>query len=124
MIDEVYPEIRDFVNIDYSGVAFTDGEWMITELCHYSKSAFLDILDINTATCIVESDKEKYRNANKDAAMMMEIPVSYKSIAYKRLEQLESKSRPYIIPDIAYDSTFGLVADNITPSNYKQFEFL
>lgn len=124
MIDVVYPEIRDFVNIDYSGVVFSDGEWLIKELCHFSKSAFLDLLDINAATCVVESDKEKYKNSRKDAAMVLEIPVSYRSIAYRHLEQLENKTRPYVIPDSAYDKELGLLVDNLTPSNYKQFEFL
>lgn len=117
LIDNVYPEIRDFVDIDYSGVVYADGEWCITELCHYSKSAFLDLLDINSATCIVESDKEKYMNSGREEAMMLEIPVSYRSIAYRHLEQIDNKSRPYIIPDIAYDEVIGLVADNLTPSN-------
>lgn len=124
LIDNVYPEILDFVDIDCSGVIFADGEWCITELYHYSKSAFLNLLDINSATCIVESDKERYKNSGRDEAMMLEIPVSYRSIAYRHLEQIEHKARPYIIPDIAYDKVVGLLAENLTPSNYKQFEIL
>lgn len=122
MIDSVYPEIKDFVDIDYSGVAFSDGKWMITELCHYSKSAFLDLLDINSVTCVVESDKDKYEALRKEDAMMLEIPVSYRTIAYRHLEQIENKSKPYVIPDRVYDEEFGLIAENLGPSNYNQFE--
>lgn len=110
-IDEVYPEIRDSVDIDYSTVIFENGEWMITELCHYSNSAFFDQLDINTSVCVTESERELYKCANKDLSMQREIPVSYKSIGHKYLEQLKCKSRPFVIPDKAYDSEMGLILE-------------
>lgn len=123
LIDSVYPDAK-FMNIDYSGVAFVGGEWIIKELCHYSKSAFLDLLDINSAVCITEADKHTYMDSRSDDSMLMEIPVSYQSIAYRHLEQLECKSRPFVIPDSAYDGMKGLLAENAVPSNYKQFEII
>ena len=33
MIDKVYPDI-DFHNIDYTGDAFSNGSWLMKELCH------------------------------------------------------------------------------------------
>ncbi len=122
MIDRVYPDTK-FMNIDYSGVAFAGGEWMIKELCHHAKSALLDVLDINSATCIVESDKDEYLNLPL-SRMEQEIPVSFRSIAYNKLEQMESGSRPFVVPDKAYDSERGLLMEFAKPEFLTKYEFL
>lgn len=123
MMDKVYPEIC-FENIDFSGAVFTDGRWQIKELCHHSKSALLEALDINSAVCIVENDKEAYLNGNTVEKTEMEIPVSYHLIAHRRLEQIDAGMRPFIIPDKAYDSEKGLLVEYATPEYYKSFEIL
>ncbi len=122
MIDRVYPDTR-FMNIDYSGVAFAGGEWMIKELCHNAKSALLDVLDINSATCILESEKDEYQNF-PFRRMEQEIPVSFRSIAYNKLEQIESGSRPFVVPDKAYDSQKGLLMEFAKPEYLSKYEFL
>jgi CRISPR-associated endonuclease/helicase Cas3 len=109
LIDMVYPDTK-FMNLDYSGVVFVDGKWMIKELCHNAKSALLDVLDINSTACIAESDKEEYLN-NPLNRMMLEIPVSYNSIAYKGLPQMEIGSQPFVAPDEAYDEEKGLLIE-------------
>ena len=109
LIDTVYP-IIDFKSIDWSGAIFKEGEWCIKELCHHAKSALLDVLDINSATCIRESDREDYLNNPLDR-MPLEIPVSYNSIAYKGLLQIETGSLPFIIPDEAYDNERGFLME-------------
>ena len=110
LIDMVYP-IIDFKSIDWSGAIFKEGEWCIKELCHNAKSALLEVLDINSATCIRESDREAYLNNPLDR-MMLEIPVSYNSIAYKGLPQMETGSLPFVIPDETYDNERGLLIDS------------
>ena len=122
MIDAVYPDTK-FMNLDYSGVVFIDGKWVIKELCHHAKSALLEVLDINSATCIQESDKEEYFHTPKNR-MILEIPVSYKSIAYKKLQQIDVGSRPFIIPDKAYDGEKGLQIDLAKPEMFAQYELL
>lgn len=122
LIDKVYPDTK-FMNLDYSGVVFVDGKWMIKELCHNAKSALLDVLDINSAACIAESDKEEYLN-NPLNRMMLEIPVSYKSVAYKKLEQLGKGSRPFVIPDKAYNDETGLLIEYASPDFFTKYEFL
>lgn len=122
MIDTVYPGTK-FISLDYSGVVFADGKWMIKELCHNAKSALLEVLDINSAVCIQESDKEKYLHT-PTSRMMLEIPTSYKSIAYKKLEQIDVGSRPFIIPDRAYDNEKGLLLEYATQEMLTQCEFL
>ena len=113
LIDMVYPDSK-FMNLDYSGVIFANGKWMIKELCHHAKSALLEVLDINSATCIKECDKDDYLN-NPFDRMMLEIPVNYKSISHKGLAQIETGSMPFVIPDKAYDNKKGLLIDLAKP---------
>jgi CRISPR-associated endonuclease/helicase Cas3 len=96
---------------------------MITELCHNAKSALLDVLDINSAVCIKEDDKEEYLK-NPAVRMNLEIPSSYKSIAYRNLEQLNTGSRPYVIPNKAYDDEMGLLMEYAKPEFLTKYEIL
>ena len=123
MIDQVYPMV-DFQNIDYTGVAFLNGKWLLKALCHHSKSALLETLDINYAVCITEEDKERYVYANGSERIEMEIPVSYHSIAHRRLEQLNNGSRPFVIPNKGYDDEKGLMPDLCKTEYYQSFEIL
>src|SRR5574344_101146 len=120
MIDTVYPKI-DFSNIDYTGIAFRKGSWMIKELCHKPKSALLETLDINSAICIVQSDDTKYRESSFVEQSGMEIPVSFRSVKYSNLNQLDIASRPYIIPDCAYSDELGLVMEKAKSNLYNLF---
>lgn len=123
LLDKVYSKI-EFQNIDFSGAIFTDGEWQLKELCHYPKSALLETMDINSAVCITESDKETYLEGNALVRTELEIPVSYHSIAHRNLDQINDGMRPFVIPDKAYDKERGLLIDNASPTNYKSFEIL
>lgn len=117
-IDSVYPDTR-FLNLDYSGVVFVDGKWQIKELCHYPKSALLEVLDINSAVCITENDINTYINGNTFNRAELEISVSYKSMAFNNLEQIDEGSRPFIIPNQAYDTEKGLIAEYTKPQYYN-----
>ena len=117
-IDTVYPDAK-FLNLDYSGVVFVDGKWQIKELCHYPKSALLDVLDINSAVCITENDIKTYLSGNAFNRAVLEIPVSYKSMAFNNLEQIDEGSCPFIIPNQAYDTEKGLIAEFTKPQYYK-----
>lgn len=122
MIDMVYPDTK-FMSLDYSGAVFVDGQWLITELCHNAKSALLDVLDINSAVCITENDKEEYLK-NPVVRMDLEIPTSYNSIAYRKLDQLNIGSRPFVIPNKAYDDEMGLLNEYAKPEFFTKYEFL
>ena len=123
LIDKVYPNIN-IQNIDYTGVAFLNGKWLLKELCHHPKSALLETLDINSAVCITESDKEKYLQGNGQERAEMEIPVSYHSIAHRNLDQLNEGTRPFVIPDKGYDKKMGLLPDYCKTEYYQTFEIL
>ena len=116
LLDGVYPEII-FGDIDV-GVCFKEKEWRIKTLRHYSKSALLETLDIDSVACITESEKEVYENSSFEKQMGLEIPVSYKSIGYNRLDQSGFGNRPFIVPDKAYSPEFGLIMKYVMPQYY------
>lgn len=116
MLNTVYPEIL-FTDINMNTV-FKDGKWRIKELCHNPKSALLEIMDIDSAACICEQDREEYIRSNYIEQTKMEIPVSYRSVAFKQLDQLKEGMRPFIVPDMAYTTQAGLYAELVKPSNY------
>ncbi len=111
MIDTVYPDIP-ISSIDYSGAVFVDGKWRIKELCHNAKSALLELLDINSVVCITESDRQQYIN-NAASRTELEIPISFKSIMHKKLEQINQGSRPYVVANDAYSIEKGLMTELI-----------
>lgn len=123
MIDSVYTSIH-IENIDYGGVAFFDGNWQLKALCHQPKSALLETLDINSAVCIKEEDKENYLSGNASERTYLEIPVSYHSIAHKNLEQINKGMRPFVIPNKGYDDELGLLPDFCKTEHYQSFEIL
>lgn len=117
MIDSVYPSI-EFVNIDLNAV-FKEGKWMIKELWHNSKSALLETLDIDSVACIDEADKDRYDTSFYEEQAKMEIPVSYRSVAYRGLDKLANGSKPFVIPSKAYDKDLGFLVDFAKPEFYN-----
>lgn len=123
MLDKVYPD-EHFMNIDYSGAIFVNGKWMMKELRHNSKSALLETLDIDSATCIVQSDEEQYNRKESVMRSELEIPVSYRSVAYLGLRMNKHGTCPYVIPDEAYDCELGLLPDKLRDESNKTYDFL
>ena len=107
MLDEVYPDAR-FMNIDYSGVVFKDNQWRLKKLCHCAKSALLEVLNINSVSCILESDVESYKEGNSNERIKMEIPMSFKSVGFNRLQVVKMGTYPFVVPDKSYTESMGL----------------
>lgn len=118
LIDQVYPTV-DKLDIDLDAV-FVNGKWRLKELWHLPKSALIEKLDIDSVVCITQEDDEtgKYREADKEGRILMEIPVRYNSLRWKNLKQLSVGSRPFIIPDMAYSSEKGLDFAKVGTENY------
>jgi len=116
LLDIVYPEIN-FLDIDMNSV-FNNGKWKIKELCHNPKSALLEILDIDSISCVCESDKDDYIQGKYIERSKLEIPVSYHSVAHNGLEQLQDRPKPFIIPDKAYNSELGFLIEFARPEFY------
>ncbi len=116
LIDTVYPSI-EFVNIDVNAV-FKDEKWIIKELWHNSKSAILETLDIDSVACIDEADKDIYESSTYEDQVKMEIPVSYRSVAYRGLDISAYGSKPFIIPSKAYNKELGFLIEFAKPEFY------
>lgn len=118
LIDYVYPKVEN-LNIDSEAV-FVDGKWRLKQLWHLPKSALIEKLDIDSVVCITQEDDEtsRYKEADKEEQIMMEIPVRYTSLRWKNLKQLSVGSHPFIVPDMAYTSDRGLDFSKVGAENY------
>ena len=116
-IDQVFPIIED-INVDKTTI-FKDGKWRIEKLVHHPKSVLLDELDIDSATCITETDKDHYENARYEHRMAYEIPIRYNTIARRELDRSTVGTYPFVVPDKAYSPTMGLLVELAEPKNYN-----
>jgi len=105
MIDSVFPVI-DIPEIEEHAIFKRSGEWTINRLTHRPKSFLLEQLEIDSVSCITESDVQRYLFADNEERMQMEIPVRYWAVC--KFNQLLSGNRPFIVPDSAYSPETGL----------------
>jgi CRISPR-associated endonuclease/helicase Cas3 len=115
-IDTVFTEI-DFLKIEQHSVFKETGKWNIDKLTHNSKAILMDLLDIDSATCICEENEDNYEMATPEQKAMME--VSTRFYVVRGLRQLEKGSCPFVIPDIAYSPELGLNVEMARPENYN-----
>lgn len=118
LIDRVYPTVERLdINLD---AVFVDGKWRLKELCHLPKSALIEKMDIDSVVCITQADDEtgRYRDANQEERILMEIPVKYNSLRWKKLKQSTVGSHPFVIPDMAYSAEKGLDFTKVGVENY------
>lgn len=115
-IDLVYPT-SEFIDIDWN-TTFYNGEWNIRKLWHKDKSALLEVLDIESVTCITQTDLAYYETASFEEKMKLEIPAPFRSVGYRKLDQSHVGSRPFIIPTKAYDNKMGFLIDYAKPEFY------
>ena len=101
---------------------FKNGEFHLKELAHEPKSVLLESLEIDSVSCIVQSDISRYRNANSDERISFEIPYCYWSLANKNLDVVNFGNHPFVIPDKAYSSVLGVLSDYIEPMYYNRDE--
>lgn len=125
LIDAVYPQIKR-INIGLDAV-FVDGQWRLKELRHLPKSALIEMLDIDSVACITQQDDDmgRYREATEEERILMEIPVRYSSLRWKKLKQLSIGSHPFVIPDVAYSADRGLDFSKLGAEYYDtNYQFL
>jgi CRISPR-associated endonuclease/helicase Cas3 len=113
-IDYVFPTI-DFMNIEEHAVFKSDGRILIDKLTHRSKSILLELLDIDSVSCITEQDRMKFEDSYFEERMEMEIPARYFSV--NKMTQSQKGSKPFIVPDRAYDPELGLDLKLINEKN-------
>lgn len=109
-IDEVFKSI-DFLNIEEHAVFKTDGRITIDYLTHNSKAILFDLLQIESVSCILESDEYEYNNGDFESRLLLEIPTYY--YAVMKMRQSPKGNKPFIIPDAAYCPKLGLSVNKI-----------
>ncbi|REA58461.1 CRISPR-associated helicase/endonuclease Cas3 [Dyadobacter luteus] len=113
-IDIVFPAIN-FLNIEQHSKFKSDGRITIDKLTHVSKSILFELLEIDSVSCIRESDKDEYEESNFERRLELEIPVRYFSVC--KMIQSKKGNKPFIIPDSAYDLARGLTVKEISDKN-------
>lgn len=108
-IDVVYPTL-DMKEID-THLIFRNGKYNIKELTNHKKAVLVEALEIESATCILECDRQKYETAKFEERSQLEIPINYKTISRHKakFEQLTIGSYPFVVPQKEEDyQTLGL----------------
>ncbi|HUX56114.1 MAG TPA: CRISPR-associated helicase Cas3' [Bacteroidales bacterium] len=97
-IDKVYP-VLDMKGIDIH-LIFKNDRFTLQELTSTKKAVLVDALEIESASCILSEDREKYLITNWEERLQMEIPINWKTIVrYKsEYEQLTVGSNPFVVP--------------------------
>ncbi|MBN2597665.1 MAG: CRISPR-associated helicase Cas3' [Marinifilaceae bacterium] len=121
-IDAVFPEIN-FTEIESHSVYKNTGKWNIDKLTHNRKAILLDLLEIDSVSCICEADEENYKEANYEGRIQMEISTRFWVV--KGLRQLECGTKPFIIPDSAYSVNLGFETEKAKAGSYNpEYSFL
>ncbi len=112
-IDNVYPDI-DLKSIK-TKIVWDDDVFLLRRLCHLPKAVLIEMLNIDSATAILYSDKEAYENSKAEQRTLLEIPVP-RSIKFRNINDYgfsEYGSKPLIVPDELYSIESGLVFKEI-----------
>ncbi len=107
-IDAVFPEV-DVMDIEQHSIFKTNGNIQIDRLTHRAKSYLLKLLEIDSVSCIIESDMEKYEQSKFEDRMMLEIPARYWQM--KNFAQSEYGNKPFIVPNHSYSIESGFDID-------------
>lgn len=122
LVDKVFTEI-DFMKIEEHSVFKGNGKWTIDKLTHNSKAILLDLLNIDSVSCICESDEEVYKESCFEDRVKMEVSTRYYVV--KDLRQLDCGATPFIIPDVAYDEDLGFDIEKAKAEFYDaEYSFL
>lgn len=121
-LDYVYTEI-DLLKIDEHCIYNSEGGFTLRKLTHRSKAILFELLQIDSVSCITESDVEEYNNGDYEKRLNLEIPVNYWNVS--SMQQSTKGNKPFIIPDKAYDFERGLETSEIKQENFNvQNQFL
>jgi CRISPR-associated endonuclease/helicase Cas3 len=115
-IDSVFTKIN-FSDIEEHTVFKSDGKITIDKLTHNGKAILFELLDIDSVSCIVESDCEEYENSDFEKRLALEIQIGYYTVS--KMAQSKKGNKPFIIPDVAYDFNIGLDISKIKEANFN-----
>lgn len=115
-IDAVFTEI-DFLRIEEQSVFKEDESWSIPPLMN-GDTWLMQLLEIDSVVCIVQSDVGEYLDSNFKKQMELEIPASYQSV--KHLPRLEKGNCPYVVPDNTYDEEEGFSLEALKENKFDE----
>ena len=107
-------DIQGLLDIIYSDVqlhsinevsAYRDGDWQIGQLMNQNEP-LVKLLDIDSATCILDSDIEDYREARGSDRMPFELSLRYWTV--QDCPRLEYGNEPFVIASAAYNVEMGV----------------
>jgi len=113
-MDAVFTELN-LMSIEEHSIFRDDGSMIIDKLTHSDESILMQLLEIDSVTCITESDVDAYRSGYYESRLMMEIPSYYYAVS--KMEQLDVGSKSFVIPDAAYDSELGMDISKVKVEN-------
>lgn len=106
-IDRVFP-IIDYRKIE-AQVCWVNGETTKLLLTHNPKSAYLEMLDIDSVAFILNQDLEEYEQADFAHRQELEIPMSIRQKhAFGDMFQCLKGSRPYVLPPLPEYEVYGV----------------
>lgn len=108
-IDQVYPTL-DKKEIDIH-LIFKNNRFSLLELTNRKSAVLVDALEIESASCVLSVDRDKYLMANWKERILLEIPINWKTISryLSEYEQLAVGSNPFVVPQNLNDyQTYGL----------------
>ncbi len=120
-IDAVFPKV-DVMSIETHSIFKSDGTILIDYLTHRPKSYLLELLEIDSVSCILESDLEQYQNSNFEQRMMLEIPARYWQV--KNFPQCDYGNKPFIVPSHSYSKELGFDIDKAKQSFNEKHNFI
>jgi CRISPR-associated endonuclease/helicase Cas3 len=104
------------MNIEEHAVFKADGSIRIDMLTHRAKSILFKLLDIDSVSCVTESDEDSYNSSHFEDRLNLEIPVRYFNV--QKMRQSQKGNRPFIVPDKAYNLETGLNVNFIDDSSF------
>lgn len=107
-LDGVYPELK--VQEIGTHVRWSANGFDLPPLRHIGKPVLMDLLEIESAACIRESDREAYEVSSWKERVGLEVPVIGKVIWAHRdkYPQLQIGVNPLVVPDSDYSEEVGL----------------
>lgn len=115
-IDQVFTDI-DFLQIEQHAVFKQNGQWSIPPLCN-GEAWLMEVLDIDSVVCIVQSDTGAYSSLPFSKRMGLEIPARYHSV--KHLIRLETGNCPFVLPDYTYNQYLGLSLEALRDDKFDE----
>lgn len=112
-LDAVYPDLL----VPDKGTYFVwkEERFSLFNLCHYSKSHLMDLLNIESQSLILQEDLDDYRKGNAEARVGLEIPVT-KGVLFRNFTQFgreDSGSSPIVASSELYSYEYGFEFNQI-----------